>query len=28
VEHFVPWGGTICSMPWNILFHRVEHFIP
>ena len=24
---FVPWGGTLCSMGWNILFHGMEHFV-
>ncbi len=25
---FVPPHGTLCSMPWNILFHPMEHLIP
>ena len=24
-KRFVPWGGTLCSMGWNTLFHGVEH---
>ena len=27
-KRFVPWGGTLCSMGWNTLFHGVEHFVP
>jgi len=25
---FVPWGGTLCSMGWNTLFHGEEYWIP
>ena len=25
---FIPSHGTLCSTPWNMLFHPMEHFVP
>ena len=27
-KRLVPWGGTLCSIERNAIFHGVEHFVP